>query len=127
MKKQYSDLSLDFNPHPLTGDVVKLKGSEAIKRSLRNLIMTNNYEVPFSPTKGTHLLGSLFENFSPLTTEFLKAKIREMVDLHEPRVDIRGISIVQREDSHTLQVTITYSIIELNRVDELVVFVERTR
>ena len=40
----YADLDLDFMPHPTTGDVIRKTGEEAIKRSVRNLIMTNYYD-----------------------------------------------------------------------------------
>ena len=50
-----------------------------------------------------------------------------MVDKYEPRVEIQQINIYQREDQNSLEVTIYFKIIELNRQEELTVFVERTR
>lgn len=126
-KVLYSDINLDFFANPATGDVVKIYNADAIKRSFRNLIMTNYFDVPFSPTIGSSIRGSLFENFSPLGNEFLKSKIKEMLEEHEPRVLVGAITINQQEDSNRMQVSISYRIIDLNREDNITIFVGRTR
>ena len=116
----YRDINLDFVRHPLTGDIVAATDVEAIKKSLRNLVQTDLYDCPFDPDKGTNIRGSLFENFSPFTAEFIRAKINEMVEIQQ-------INIYQKDDQNSLEVTIYFKIIELNRQEELTVFVERTR
>lgn len=123
----YRDINLDFAKHPLTGDIIAATDVEAIKKSLRNLVQTDLYDCPFDPDKGTNIRGSMFENFSPFTAEFIRAKIHEMVDKYEPRVELQQINIYQREEQHALEVSIYFKIIELNRQEELTVFVERTR
>lgn len=123
----YRDINLDFEKHPLTGDIIAATDVESIKKSLRNLVQTDLYDCPFNPDKGTNIRGSLFENFSPFTADFIRAKIAEMVDQYEPRVELQNISIYQKEDQNALEVSIYFKIIELNRQEELTVFVERTR
>lgn len=123
----YRDINLDFEKHPLTGDIIAATDVEAIKKSLRNLVQTDLYDCPFNPDKGTNIRGSLFENFSPFTADFIRAKMSEMVDQYEPRVELQNISIYQKEDQHSLEVSIYFKIIELNRQEEITVFVERTR
>lgn len=123
----YRDINLAFEKHPITGDIVTATDVEAIKKSLRNLVMTDLYDVPFNPEKGTSLNGSLFENFTPITTEFLKTKIKEMIDLYEPRIQVQKIVIFQKDDQHTLEVTIHFKILDLNRFEDITIFVERTR
>ena len=123
----YRDINLDFVRQPLTGDIVAATDVESIKKSLRNLVQTDLYDCPFNPDKGTNIRGSLFENFSPFTAEFIRAKINEMVDKYEPRVEVQQINIYQKDDQNSLEVTIYFKIIELNRQEELTVFVERTR
>lgn len=123
----YRDINLDFEKHPLTGDIIAATDVEAIKKSLRNLVQTDLYDCPFNPDKGTNIRGSLFENFSPFTADFIRAKIAEMVDQYEPRVELQNISIYQKEDQNSLEVSIYFKIIELNRQEEITVFVERTR
>lgn len=126
-KYVYRDINLAFEKHPLTGDVVSATDVEAIKKSLRNLVMTDLYDAPFNPEKGTSLNGSLFENFTPITMEFLKTKIKEMIDLYEPRIQVQKIVIFQKDDQNTLEVTIHFKILDLNRFEDITIFVERTR
>ena len=51
-KNLYSDLDLFMNPHPVTKDVTTKKDSDAIKRSVKNIILTNKFERPFKPNFG---------------------------------------------------------------------------
>ena len=64
-KKRYSDLDLDFNPHPVSGDVPFKYDAEAVKRSVRNLVFMGIYEKPFHPEIRSEIRRLLFENFTP--------------------------------------------------------------
>jgi phage baseplate assembly protein W len=123
----YSDLDLDFMAHPTTGDIVKKKGTEAIKRSLRNLILTNFYDRPFRHSIGSNAQRLLFENANHLTANFLTDSIREVIKKFEPRIILLGIDTNFDYDNNGYNVTITYSII--NRPEPLVttIFLERIR
>lgn len=123
----YRDINLMFERHPLTGDIITATDTEAIKKSLKNLVYTNLYESPFQPDKGSNIRGQLFENFSPLTIEFLRSKLEEMIDLYEPRVKIINIKVFQKPADQSLEVTINFRILDLNITEEITVFVERTR
>ena len=63
----YIDLDLDFTRNPATNDVSFKKDEEAIKRSVRNLVLTNFGERKFHPEIGSDAYSYLFENMSPLT------------------------------------------------------------
>lgn len=123
----YSDLDLDFMAHPTTGDIVKKKGTEAIKRSLRNLILTNFYDRPFRHSIGSNAQRLLFENANHLTANFLTDSIREVIKKFEPRIILLGIDTNFDYDNNGYNVTITYSIV--NRPEPLVttIFLERIR
>lgn len=123
----YSDLDLDFMAHPTTGDIVKKKGTEAIKRSLRNLILTNFYDRPFRHSIGSNAQKLLFENANHLTANFLTDSIREVIKKFEPRIILLGIDTNFDYDNNGYNVTITYSIV--NRPEPLVttIFLERIR
>jgi phage baseplate assembly protein W len=126
-KPDYSDLNLDFMAHPTTGDVMKLTGEEAIKRSVRNLVLTNFYDRPFRSYIGTNVNRLLFENPSPLTANFLKDAIKEVVRNYEPRVDIRDVTVVFDNDNNGFIATIVFNVI--NRLEPLttIIFLERIR
>jgi phage baseplate assembly protein W len=123
----YSDLDLDFIAHPVTGDIVKKKGAEAIKRSLRNLILTNFYDRPFRHSIGSNAQRLLFENANHITANLLVDAIREVINRFEPRIILLGVDAIFDYDYNGYNVTITYSMV--NRPEPLIttIFLERIR
>ena len=123
----YSDLDLDFIAHPTTGDIVRKKGTEAVKRSVRNLILTNFYDRPFQPSIGSNAQKLLFENPNHLTANFLSDAIREVIRRFEPRIILLGLDVIFDYDNNGYTVTLTYSLV--NRPEPLVstIFLERIR
>ena len=91
--RKFRDIDLDFGRHPVTNDVNMVEDAIAIKRSVRNLILTNFYERPFHPELGCGIRGLLFENFNPINSMFLKRKIEECLINNEPRIILTGIII----------------------------------
>tara|TARA_B100000029_G_scaffold486456_1_gene540829 strand:- start:1079 stop:1591 length:513 start_codon:yes stop_codon:yes gene_type:complete len=91
--RKFRDLDLNFDRHPVTNDINVVEDAIAIKRSVRNLILTNFYERPFHPELGCGIRGLLFENYSPLMSVFLKRKIEEVLINHEPRIKLNSIVI----------------------------------
>lgn len=128
----YSDLDLDFIAHPTTGDVVKKTGDDAIKRSVRNLILTNFYDRPFRPFIGSNAQKMLFDNINPLTATFLKNAIIETIQNFEPRVALyddenRGVIITVDPDNNGYRVELTYVIINRGEPVTVNLFLERIR
>ena len=125
-KNDYSDLDLDFVPDK-TKDVNILYGDDAIKRSLRNLVLTNFYDKPFRPGVGSNVIRLLFENVTPLTMNFLREAITEVIENYEPRVKLKELVVTFKPDDNGFNVTITYII--LNRGEPVVssIFLERLR
>lgn len=123
----YSDLDLDFLAHPTTKDIVKKKGADAIKRSIRNLILTNFYDRPFQHYIGSNAQKLLFDNASQLTANFLTDAIKEVITKFEPRVLLIGVEVNFDYDNNGYNAVISYSI--LNRPQPLVttIFLERLR
>ena len=73
----YSDFFTDFSAHVNTGQLNKKTNEDAVKQSVRNLLLTDMYERPFQPTIGCNLRGLLFENFTPDTQLLAKKYIEE--------------------------------------------------
>ena len=59
--KIFKDLNLDFQQNTATKDIQKITDSESVKRRVRNLINTNNYETPFHPEIGSNQGTRLYE------------------------------------------------------------------
>ena len=125
--KAYSDLNLNFNKNPATKDVAKLKDVEAVKRAVRNLILTNRFERPFHPEIGSDIRSLLFENMTPVVEVLLKDRIRETIEVYEPRADITDIVVTGDMDKNQYGVRIEFRV--LNVPDPIVVteFLQRLR
>ena len=102
--KTYSDLNLNFTRNPATGDVARLTDIEAVKRSVRNLILTNQFERPFHPEIGSSVRALLFENVTPLNAILLEDRIREVIVNFEPRAELTGIQVFDEIDNNQYRV-----------------------
>lgn len=126
-KNDYSDIDLDFMPHPTTKDVMKKTGVDAIKRSVRNLVLTNFYDRPFQSHIGSNALKLLFDNASPLSATFLSNAIRETIDNFEPRVRMNNLEVKFDYDNNGYNVKLYFTIINRNEPVAITLFLERIR
>jgi phage baseplate assembly protein W len=94
-KREYRDIDLNFKPHPISGDVVILKDVDAIKRSVRNIILHSLYERPYKSDVGSKVKKSLFENYGTLEIYQLRQSILSAINRHEKRVKLTNINITQ--------------------------------
>lgn len=113
--REFSDFSLLFNRHPTSLDVVKKTNEEAIKQSLKNLLLTKHYERPFHPEIGCQIYSLLFENWDPIVERTMKQTIIDMVNKFEPRVRIINLRIDPRPDENGVNITLEFQIINSNK------------
>lgn len=130
-RNDYSDLDLDFIAHPTTGDVVKKTGVDAIKRSVRNLILTNFYDRPFRSYIGSNAQKLLFDNINMFTATFLRDAIEEVITNFEPRVrlpeDGSAIEVSVNPDLNGYNVRITIIVVNRGEPVTISLFLERLR
>ena len=107
----FSDLNLNFTRNPATKDVAKLYDIEAVKRSVRNLINTNEGERPFQPTLGSGIRELLFENMSPIIETLIKDRIAETINVYEPRAELTSILIQGDIDRNEYLCTISFRVV----------------
>ncbi len=125
--RTFSDLDFNFSIHPRDGDVASKYDEEAIKQSIKNLILTRNYERPFRSYLGTQIYSILFENISPLTTTMLERTISDVIYNYEPRVNLLDVAIRYTPDNNAVYVTIVFKIINTSTPIEVNLILERTR
>jgi len=106
----YSDLDLHFKKHPQTGDVVVRKDADAVKRAVRNIILTNNYERPFKPGFGGSIRNLLFELNTDRKLRKAKNRIVNMIETFEPRVTAVQVHI-RDVDINQVNLQVNYAII----------------
>ena len=131
-KFDYSDLDLDFIAHPTTKDVVKKTGVDALKRSVRNLILTNFYDRKFRSYIGSNAQRILFDNINPFTATFLKDAIIEVITNYEPRVRLTqdetdGVIVSVNIDNNGYDVRISFAPVNTGAPTIITLFLERLR
>ena len=104
----YKDLNLNFTRNPVTGDVATVTDVNAVKRSIRNLLLTNHYDRPFHPEIGSNIPALLFENFGPITGNQLSRNIEEMILNFEPRARVETVECFPVPDSNRYDVRIYF-------------------
>ena len=115
--KQYRDLDLFFS-RKSNKDVNKVTDVEAVKRSVRNLVLLNSYEKPFHPEIAGDVRGLLFENMTPLTSAVIARKIQDVIENFEPRARLTGVQAVPDFDRNAYEVSIYFYVV--NAPTELV-------
>ena len=124
----YSDIDLFFGPKVGSKDISKLTDFTAVKRSVRNLVLTNFYEKPFHPEIGSGVRDVLFEPMTPVSAYVLTMKIEEVIENFEPRARLIGVRAMPNIDNNAYNVTIEFYVV--NAPTELVnmeILLERLR
>jgi len=123
----YSDIPSNFDIHPIKEDLVLLTNENAVKRSIRNLLLTDPYERFFNPDVGAGIRQSLFENISSDTEYVLKEKIRETIVNYEPRANIYSVNVKALADDNAYSASIVFSIINSTTPITLDLILKRVR
>ena len=123
----YSDLFNDFSRHAQTGELNKKINENAVKQSVRNLLLTNKGERLFQPTVGSNLKALLFENATPFINQMLHDYILETIENHEPRAEFLYADLSFDHDRNSATIDVTFQIINTGVQATLPLFIERTR
>jgi phage baseplate assembly protein W len=110
IKNEYSDIDIMFTAHPISGDITTKKDSDAVKRAVRNIILTNDYERPFKPNFGANLRAQLFELQGIGSKKRIASDISDALSALEPRIRNVNVSFGE-EKANSINVRISYTII----------------
>ena len=125
--KQYRDLDLFFSIKT-NKDLNKVTDIEAVKRSIRNLILHNTFEKPFHPEIGGNVRGLLFENMTPMTSAVIARKIEDTINNFEPRARLVGVKAQPDRDLNGYVVSVYFYVANApTELVELDTFLERLR
>ena len=111
ISRAFKDISLSFDPHPITKDLPVLKNEAAIRRSVRNIVQTIPTEKFFNPLFGSDVRGSLFEFVDFGTASVISDQIQISIENFEPRVDNLQVEVFPRPDKNEFEVTVVFDII----------------
>ena len=124
----FKDVSMTFQKHPLTSDILALKNESAIARSVRNIVFTVPGEKFFDEDFGSRISQSLFENINDISANIIKNEIKSSLKIYEPRVNVREVEVRPNFDQNEFNVTIIYEIIGADvPAQELQFVLESTR
>jgi len=123
----YQDFKKNLERSPLSQDLTVHKDEDAVKESIRNLILTDRGERLMQPDLGGDITAMLFENMTPGTLKLIEDKVRTTIQLYEPRCELINVTASSNIDDNTVHVSITFYISNVQQPIDLDVFLERTR
>ena len=111
ISRSFKDISLSFEPHPVSQDLKILKNESAIRRSVRNIVQTIPTERHFDPLFGSDVYSSLFDFVDFGTASNIQDQIRVALDNFEPRIANVDVDVDAQPDTNAFEITIIYDII----------------
>lgn len=128
MKEElYSDIDLRFLAHPMTGNVRKLTNIDSIKQSIKNIVMTNQYEKIYDSNLYTNVSYSLFELVSDSDVIILRNKIEAVLNIYDRRVDLIDIKTRNNLEHNELFLDIIFRPQNSLENEVISIFLERVR
>ena len=125
--REFKDLDLNFNIHPVKKDINRNLGPMAVINSVKNLILTNHYERPFRPEIGSNVRRLLFENLDVVTATNIKNEIQRMIENYESRVSIIQLDVKSDFDRNGFNVFMEFYIVNQTSPVKINFFLERIR
>jgi len=123
----YSDLNLSFTKNPATKDVARLFDVQAIKRAVKNIILTNKFERPFNSDFGCNLRGFLFENITEPLLVIIKDRVAMAIEKYEPRVTVEDVVVREDIDKNGISIMVSFLINGTEAPVSVSTFLQRVR
>jgi phage baseplate assembly protein W len=125
--RDYTDLDLNFNIHPIRKDINKNIGPKAVAGAIKNLLLTGHYEKPFHPEIGSNIRKMLFEPMDAIVASNLEREIEQTLLNFEPRVNVSKIIVIPDFDNNGFIVSLEYYIINQTQPLTVRFFLSRVR
>ena len=111
ISRSFKDISLSFEPHPVTKDLPILKNERAITRSVRNIVETIPTEKFFNSLFGSDVYRSLFDLVDFGTASIIQEQIKTALNNFERRINNVKVEVEPRPDDNNFEVTVIFDII----------------
>ncbi len=126
--RQNIDLDLFFGKKSSDLDVNTVTDIQAVKRSIRNLVLMNTYEKPFHPEISSGVRDMLFELMTPVTAALLARQIQDVIENFEPRARLVGVKSIPDYDRNSYTVSVEFYIVNApTELVDLTIMLERLR
>lgn len=124
---RYKDFKVNFTEHPIKRDLVLDTDSEAVKRSIKNLMFTDRYERPWQPKLGAGLKAYLFENIEYSTASTIRKRIISTIQTYEPRAKLQEVIVSVDADNNRYNAKIVFSVLNNPEPVTIETILERKR
>ena len=114
VKQEFKDISMSFETNPLNDDLIALKNSSAIARSIRNIVFTQPGEKFFNTDFGSRITESLFENMDEVSALAIRDEIENSITRFEPRVNVIEVKVIPNFEANEMNATIVYEIVGID-------------
>ena len=126
--RKIADLDLFFQKKASTKDINKVTNVQAVKRSVRNLVLLNHYEKPFHPEIGSGVRDMLFELMTPVTAVILSRQVEDVIKNFEPRARLVSVRAIPDFDRNAYEVQVAFYVVNTpTELVDLTVMLERLR
>ena len=126
--RRYTDLDLFFGKKSSNSDVNEVVDVQAVKRSIRNLVLLNTFEKPFHPEIASGIRGMLFELMTPVTAVILSRQVEDVIKNFEPRAKLVSVRALPDFDINLYEVSIEFYVVNTpTELVDLTLFLERLR
>jgi phage baseplate assembly protein W len=123
----YKDFPISFSAHPVTGNLSVLKDVDAVKQSVKNIVLTNFYERPYASLLGGNVRAQLFENIDRFTEYTIAKNIKIALNNYEPRVTVEAVRVSAEPDENGLNISVVFRVHNNTNPITVNVFIERVR
>lgn len=123
----FSDIRKDLVLSPISEDLALLKNEDAVKESIKNLLLTDRGERLMQPFIGGNIRALLFENLSPGTIKSIENRVRDTITLYEPRCELIDVSVSANIDENSVNITIRFYVSNVEQPTTLNIILERIR
>ena len=124
----YRDLDLFFGKKGTDSDVSVVEDIQAVKRSVRNLVLLNEYEKPFHPEIHGGVRDMLFENMTPIVANVIARKVEDVINNFEPRARLISVNALPNLDRNEYEVSIEFYVVnQPTELVDLTIMLERVR
>ena len=123
--RRFDDVNISLPINPFTKDIYSVKNENAIKQSIKNLVLTIPGEKPFQPLVGSRVNELLFEPLDPFIADSIKDEIINTIKQHEPRVNLTKVEVLPVFEQNKINVSVEYRIIGLPVVENITFVLQR--
>ena len=122
----FKDIDLSIAKKP-SGDIFKKQDAAAVKQSVKNILLTNRNEKPFTPNFGGDLNSFLFSLDTEFDLDLLEQRIIDSIDTYEPRAKVLNVDFRMTPYSHTVYAKVTFKVVNISEIETIDLTLTRLR